>query len=192
MIIRTWIGGEISFCFHYLDFCLISLLLFVVQSCPTLSSPIGYSTLGLLVPHHLPKFAQVHVRCIGDAIQPSHSLTPSSLSAFNLSQQQGLFQWVGSLHQMTQILELQFFQRVSRVDYPWDWLVWSPCYPRDFQESSPAPQFEGINSLAFLAGKVWQTSTVYWEEETLLCQQRSIESRLQSSQGSPMVARPGP
>ena len=26
---------------------------------------------------------------------------------------------------------------------------WSPCYPRDFQEFSPAPQFEGINSLVF-------------------------------------------
>ena len=28
------------------------------------------------VPHHLPKLAQVHVHCIGDAIQPSHPLTP--------------------------------------------------------------------------------------------------------------------
>ena len=28
-------------------------------------------------PHHLPKFAQVHVHCIGDAIQPSHPLTLS-------------------------------------------------------------------------------------------------------------------
>ena len=28
-------------------------------------------------------------------------------------------------------------------------LVLSPCCPGDFQESSPVPQFEGINSLAF-------------------------------------------
>ena len=28
---------------------------------------------GLHVPHHFLKFAQVHVHCIGDAIQPSHS-----------------------------------------------------------------------------------------------------------------------
>ena len=40
---------------------------------------------------HLPKFAQVHVHCIGDAIQPSHPLRPSSPSALNLSQHQGLF-----------------------------------------------------------------------------------------------------
>ena len=35
-------------------------------------------------PHHLPKFAQVHVHCLGDAIQPSHPLTPSP-SVLNLS-----------------------------------------------------------------------------------------------------------
>ena len=45
---------------------------------------------GLPVPPHLPKCAQVHVRCIGDAIQPSHPLTPSSPSALNLSQHQGV------------------------------------------------------------------------------------------------------
>ena len=41
----------------------------------------------------------------------------------------------------------QSFQRVFRVDFLWDWLVWSPCYLRDFQDSSPASQFESINSL---------------------------------------------
>ena len=52
------------------------------------------STPGFLVPHLLPEFAQVHVPCISDAIQPFHPLIPSSLSALNLSQHQGLFQWV--------------------------------------------------------------------------------------------------
>ena len=46
---------------------------------------------GLPGPHHLPKFAQVHVHCIGDAIQLSHSLMPSSPSALDLSQHEGLF-----------------------------------------------------------------------------------------------------
>ena len=40
---------------------------------------------GLPVPHHLLKFAQVHVHCIGDAVQPSHPLTPSSPSALSFS-----------------------------------------------------------------------------------------------------------
>ena len=44
------------------------------------------STPGLSVPRHLPKFAQVHIRCIGDAVQPSHPLTTSSPSALNLFQ----------------------------------------------------------------------------------------------------------
>ena len=38
----------------------------------------------LPVPHHLLKRAQIHVHCVGDAIQPYRPLTPSSLSAFNL------------------------------------------------------------------------------------------------------------
>ena len=50
------------------------------------------SKLGLPVPHHLPELAQVHVHCIGDAIQPSHPLSPPSPFALNLSQHQGLFQ----------------------------------------------------------------------------------------------------
>ena len=41
---------------------------------------------------HLQKFAQVHVLCISDAIQPSHPVTLSSPPAFSLSQHQGLFQ----------------------------------------------------------------------------------------------------
>ena len=40
--------------------------------------PMDCSTPGLPVPHHLLEFAQVHVHCIGDAIQPSHPLTSPS------------------------------------------------------------------------------------------------------------------
>ena len=35
-----------------------------------------------------------------------------------------------------------------RTDLLQDWLVWSPCSPRDSQESSPTPQFKSINSSA--------------------------------------------
>ena len=64
----------------------------VTQLCLTLGDPMDCSAPGFPVPHHLPKFAQVYVHCISDAIQPSHPLTPSSPSAFNLSQHRGLFQ----------------------------------------------------------------------------------------------------
>ena len=48
------------------------------QSCPTLCNPMDCSTPGLPVLHHLPKFEQVHVLYLSDAIHPSHLLTPSS------------------------------------------------------------------------------------------------------------------
>ena len=50
------------------------------------------STPGLLVPHHLLEFTQLHVYQVSNAIQPSHPLLPSSPPALNLSQHQGLFQ----------------------------------------------------------------------------------------------------
>ena len=64
----------------------------VTQLCLTLCGPMVCSTPDLPVPHNLPKFAQVHVHCIGDAIHPSLPLTGISSSALNLSQHEGLFQ----------------------------------------------------------------------------------------------------
>ena len=60
-----------------------------------------------LCPSPSPEVAQVHVHCIGDAIQPSHLLTLSS-SALNLSQHQGLFQRVSCSHQMTKYWSFSF------------------------------------------------------------------------------------
>ena len=58
-----------------------------------------------------------------ESVMPSNSLTPlSSLSppALNLSQHQGLFKWVSSLHQVAKVLEFQLqhqsFQWTSRTD----------------------------------------------------------------------------
>ena len=65
-------------------------------------------------PTHLPNFAQVHVHCIGDAIQPSLS-QPSSPSALSLSQHQGFFQWVSCSYQVTKILEFQFQHQFLRL-----------------------------------------------------------------------------
>ena len=62
------------------------------------------SMLGSPVLHYIPEFAQTHVHWVGDAIQPSHPLLPPPPPAFSLSQHQGLFQWVGSLHQVAKVL----------------------------------------------------------------------------------------
>ena len=80
----------------------------VTQSCPTLCDPTACSTSGFSVHHQLPDLAQTHVHCIGDAIQPSHPLSSPSTPAFNLSQHQGLFQWVSSLHQWPKYWSFSF------------------------------------------------------------------------------------
>ena len=60
------------------------------QPYPTLCDPMDCSIPGLPAPHHLLEFAQIHVHCISDAVQPSHPLMPSFPSALNLFQLQRL------------------------------------------------------------------------------------------------------
>ena len=79
----------------------------VIQSFPTLCDHMNHSTPRLSVHHHLQGFIQTHVHWVGDAIQPSHPLLSLSPPTFNLSQHQGLFQWVSSSHQVAKLLELQ-------------------------------------------------------------------------------------
>ena len=100
VIIKYWLYSLYCTIYPYSLFCLIAKL------CLILFDPMDFSTPGLPVPHYLPEFAQVHVHWISDAIQPSHPLLPYSPFAFNLSQHQALFQWVGSLHQVAKVLEL--------------------------------------------------------------------------------------
>ena len=75
---------------------------------------------GLPVYHQLPESTQTHVHRVSGAIQPSHPLSSPSPPAFNLSQHQGLFQWVSSLHQVAKVLEFQLqhqsFQWTLRTD----------------------------------------------------------------------------
>ena len=75
---------------------------------------------GLPVCHQLLESTQSHVHWVHDAIQPSHPLSSPSPPTFNLSQHQGLFQWVGCSNQVAKGLEFQFhhlsFQWIFRVD----------------------------------------------------------------------------
>ena len=93
----------------------------VTQSGPTLWDPRDCSMLGFPVHHQLPELAQTHVHWVSDAIQPSHPLSSPLPPAFNLSQHQGLFKWVSSLHQVAKVLEFQLkhqsFQWSFRIDF---------------------------------------------------------------------------
>ena len=68
--------------------------------CWILHDPMNCSMPGFPVLHYLPEFVQSHVHWVSNAIQPSHPLSPSSPLALNLSQRQGLSQWVGSSYQV--------------------------------------------------------------------------------------------
>ena len=99
----------------------------VTQSCLTLCDPMNRHTPGLPVHHHLPEFTQTHVHQVGDAIQPSHPLSSPSPPAPSPSQQQSLFQWVNSSHEVARVLELQLqhqsFQWTRRTNLlRMDWL----------------------------------------------------------------------
>ena len=78
-------------------------------SCSVVSDcdPVDCSMPGLPVHHHLPELVETHVHRDSDAIQPSHPLSSPSPPAFNLSQRQGLFQRVSSLHEVAIIVERQ-------------------------------------------------------------------------------------
>ena len=88
----------------------------VAKSCPTLHDPMNCSSPVFPVLHYLLEFAQTHVHWVNDAIQPSHPLLSPSASTFNLSQHQGLFKWVSSLHQVAKLLEFQL-QHQSSNEY---------------------------------------------------------------------------
>ena len=125
-ITLSWLSRSIrpflysSSVYSYVFFLSVLLSSFT-QLCPTLCDPIDCNTPGLPVHHQLPEFTQTHVDWVGDAIQPSHPRLSPSSPAFNLSQHQGLFQWVSSSHQGARALELQFqhqsLQWIFRTDF---------------------------------------------------------------------------
>ena len=78
----------------------------VAQSCPTLLTPWTAACQASLS-STISQSCSNHDHWVGDAIQPSHPLSPTSPPALNLSQHQGLFQRVLSLHQVVKVLEVQ-------------------------------------------------------------------------------------
>ena len=152
----------------------------VTKSCPTLCEPMDctrQASLSFTISQSLLKLMPIEwchptiSSCRPLLFLPS--LFPYYSKYFNISQHQGLFQWVSSSHQVAKVLELQLqhrsFQWIFRIDFLEDWLVWSPCSPRDSQESSPTPQFKSINSLAlsFLYSPTLTSIHDYWKNHSL-------------------------
>ena len=157
----------------------------VAQLCLTLCDSVDCRTPAFSVLHYLPEeFDQTHVHWASDAIQPTHPLSSPFPPAFSLSLHQGLFQWVGSLHQVAKVLEVQL-QHQSFHEYSWlisfriDWFALLPV-----QESSPTPQFKHTNSsaLSLLRGPTLTSMHNYWKNQSLdykdLCQQSDVSAFL--------------
>ena len=144
----------------------------VAWLCSTLCNPMNRSTPGLPVHHELPESTQTHVHWISDAIQPPHPLSSPSPPALSLSQHQGVFQRIGSSHQVAKALEFQLqhqsFQHPGLISFRMGG-VGSPCSARDSQESSPTPQFKSINSsvLSFLYSPTLTSIHDHWKNHSL-------------------------
>ena len=93
----------------------------IAQLCPTLCDPMDCNMPGLPVHHQLLELTQTYLHWVSDAIQTSHPMSSPSSPAFNLSQHQGLFQWVSSWHLVATVLEFQLqpqsFQWIFRTDF---------------------------------------------------------------------------
>ena len=117
----------------------------VAQSCPTLCNFMNLSTPGLPVHHQIPEFTQTHVHWVGDAIQPSHPLSPlfsscpQSLPASESFPMSQLFSWGG---QSTGVSALPLFLPKNTQGWsPSEWTGWTPSIRRPNFNFSPESLF---------------------------------------------------
>ena len=162
------------------------LLLF---SCPVMSNSL---------PHHRVQHARPLCPSLSPKVCPGscplhqwrHPAMSYSDTVFSFSPQtfqaSGAFPMSQLFASNTKMLEFQLqhqsFQWVFSVDFPRDWMVWSPCCPRDAQEASPTPQLEGISSLVLCL--LYNPAIIiiggHWEDQSFgytdLCQQSNISA----------------
>ena len=128
----------------------------------------GCSSPGFSVHHQLPEIAQTHVHWVSDAIQTSRLCHPLLLLC-SIFPRIRVFSKQSVLHIRWPKLWSFSFSISPSNEYPglisWDWLVWSPCFPRDSQESTPMLQLKSINSLVvnFPYGPTLTSIHNYWK-----------------------------
>ena len=160
----------------------------VAQSCPlTLCDPTDCSSPGFSCHHQLLGLTQTHVHRVSGAFQPPHPLLSPSLPAFNLSQHQGLFQWLSTSQQVAKVMELhhQFFPSggqstgvsVSASVLPVNVQDWFPlvdwldllAVQGTLKSLLQQSQFKSITSsaLSFLYGLTFTLIHNYWKNYKL-------------------------
>ena len=137
------------------------------------------NTPGFPVVHHLLEFAQTHAHLFSDAIQPFHPLSSPSPLAFNLSQHQGFFQWVSSLHQMAKYWSFSFRISPSNeysglISFRMDWLDLLAV-----RETLKGPlrhhslKVSILGHLAFFMVQLWKNHSFDYMD---LCQQSNVSA----------------
>ena len=111
-------------------------------------------------------------------------LPPPSPFAFNLSQHQGLFQWVGSLHKVAKVLVFSISSSSEYSGLISFWIDWLDLLTVQGTLYSllQHPQLKSINSslLSLLYGPTFTPLYDYWKHHnsdyTDLCQQSDISA----------------
>ena len=156
----------------------------VTQSCLTICNTMDCSMPGFPILLHLPEFAQTQVHWVSDATQHLILCFP-------------FFSWLQSFPEPWSFLISQLFASSGHSIgtsasasvltmniqgwFPWDCLVWSPCRPRDSQESSPTPLFKSIrSSVLSLYGPTHTAIHDYWKNHSFdyadLCRQSNVSA----------------
>ena len=158
--LSSWEGGG-SYCSVY-------------KSCLTLCDPMDCSTPGFIVLHCLPEFAQSHVI---ESVMPSNHL----IICYPLLLPPSIFPSIRvfSSESALRIRWQKYWSFSFSIDPSSEYSgfislkidlkeISSPCCPRDSQESSPAPQFESINSsvLSLLYGPTLTFIHDYWKNHS--------------------------
>ena len=141
----------------------------VTQSCPTLCNPMDCSMPGFPIHHQLPKLAQTHVHRVGDAIILCHPLLlpPSIFPSIRVFSNESALhiRWTKDWSFRFRISPSNEYSVLIFLRIDW---FWSPCSPRDPQESSPTPQFKSINFsvLSFLYSPTLTSIHDYWKNHS--------------------------
>ena len=142
---------------------------------------------GFPVHHRLPVLGQTPVHRVSDAIQPSHPLsspTPPCLQSFPASGSfpvSHFFTSGGQSIGASASASVLPTNRIGLISFRIDWFE-LPEVLRDSQDSSPAPQFKSINSLALrlLCGPALTSTHDYWKNHNFgyldLCQQSDVST----------------
>ena len=143
----------------FIQMCGIDCCCSVTKLYLTLCHPMDCSTQGCPVLHHLPEFAQTHVRWINDAILLMPSIFPnikvfSNESALHI-------RWPNYWSFSFSISSSKKYSGVLSFRIDWFDLL---AVQGDSQESSLAPQFKSINSsvLSLLYGPALTSMHDYW------------------------------